>query len=599
MGKDNLLKAKGIAIQINMDNEKTRKLITSLAEQQYIPQEYLKIDNSGNKKGYLFKKSSLTYIKNFIYIYSLIENKKQTYEILIKKNIDIDALFKAKKHFIKCKSDVYKNTLHNLDNLIPVLKDKTIDFTKKILEEDEKLYCIKIQEELQEISNNKNLKQKEKLDLIKSLYEIGDRLTAKKNLRLYIEEYPRDIEGKLIYIKFLYDSMKKSYKKIEHYNNLKECAESPYAERDYEDLIAEEDLKMQNKRQNQYEKYLEIYLFYKNNNSLSSYKIEKEASEYLKRYYIGYYFLSNAGYSLSFYNHMHTQEKNLIDYYNTNILKEEKDLINKDIIIELFSISSDTKYFKFDNKNFIENDIISLYMYFIFDLKKYIEKSTYFFENLIELDLNKINPILLNEYVSFNHKDCNVNDTKNIFQKLFKIYLSKEKFIKFNKNLDEKILIYTNSKIEERKLNLFKRNDFIKLYKDKNNDILLEEFEKSLVKLIENSSMYKKVAYGYIKVILEEIVNKANRNIDIIYLLNKLFTMKIIINSSMNLFEYSWDYNKIMEQGCDISDGEDIIGEYVMEYCNFKSDLKDIINLLEKKLIFSDEFYIILNDLIK
>lgn len=192
------LKAKDIAKLLNLDNECIRKLITDIARKGYIPESlYLKEhieDGVSKKHSYFFKETSIPYIKNFIYLHSIIGNLKDTFNILNKNKSEdeIKKFLNERRTFLEKKCSVYRVGLYNYDNLISLLANNKNDFKKRIIQTENKLMTVKVIEEIEKnIENNPN----KLLDLVKMQVEIKDLNQALKNVNKVIEMDPNKIEA--------------------------------------------------------------------------------------------------------------------------------------------------------------------------------------------------------------------------------------------------------------------------------------------------------------------------------------------------------------------------------------------------------------------
>ena len=576
------MKAKEIAKLLNLDNECIRKLITDIARKGYMPESLYSIENIedgfSKKHSYFFKETSIPYIKNFIYLYSIIGTPKDTFNILNKKisENEIKKLLNEKRTFLEKKYSIYRNSLYNYDNLISLLVDEKNDLKKIIIQTENKLMAIEVIEEIEKnIKNNPD----KLLELVKMQVEIKDLNQALKNVNRVIEIDPEKIEAYNIKGQIYFELMNEPSKKVSEYKIMQESSESSSSYHIYEEMISEEDFECQKLYRSGINSYIEIYKLIKKGRNNISYDYEKTCKFKILNHYINVYINNSSG-SLNIYNKKRNQKDRFIHYKKTGEILEEKGILNnedKEIILDILIMPS---LVNFDNDEFIIDNLMTLEFYLLFDFEKYIKFSEFYFNSLKKMNLENINPFMLNTYLSHKHEDSNLKSRYWIFKEHFFMNLNEEEVLSFTKLLNEKSIEKIKNDNETVSLLTYKVDYFNKLYQNKNYDKLLNQLENTLKELSEEVPIYSgnhiKVLYTHLHLIYELSSNeiRLENYTKALKYLNKILNVDIKLLKKVEmatLYQLSWKYQCSYVEGAKDEYGTDILGCSVDDF-NFRKD---------------------------
>lgn len=584
-------KAIEVAKELGVESKEVRELITKIAMDRNISEEYIDvIENGDNNNKYYFYENSLTYIRNYLFLYGIFGTHKVVSNILNHKlnKSEVKGKFNRKIDYIGKKYSIYKNLLYNELNLLEMILDKNNDFYSKIIEDDNKLLSVKV---IEEIEKNIEKNPKQLIDLIKAQIEIGELLSAKENIEKIIELTPDNLEVYFLKAKVLLRLMNKPNKKINSYKIMQEGTETSSAWHAHEELIHEEYDEIEKLKRNRYDTYLKIYNLLKKSKSYSSYKMKQECeNEIFRSLYIKYFY--NSFISLDLSDHLRGKKEKLKKYRETGVLELPEKKFDKSFVDMILDIVFKPDVIDFRDEDNIKKGILALHFYFLVDYKKYIEYADFYFDSLKNMEAPLICPFMLSEYLSHTRKDNNTNNYKSVFQEHFNMNLSKDEIIELNEKINKRSMKEAESYNEARALNVFKVNNFKKLYNEKKYLKLISEMEDSLNKLIMNCDNYVKISYSFMELINKVVENniknqeysKAIENYERILIIDKVLYRKYSKNCSAG-----WTHNFYTVEGGQYHEYDDIFGNYFESPRTIEKTLENLAYKLEDHAIEGKE----------
>lgn len=248
-------------------------------------------------------------------------------------------------------------------------------------------------------------------------------------------------------------------------------------------------------------------------------------------------------------------KNNNMEKYNEEIKKEIDELK------KCMKLNKKNDY-EINNKIIYFNDLKNNYN------KKYIKKENKYYKqknNIIKIIKNKIIIIFNNKKIIFNTIIKIINYINNKIKKLNKLLFKKQKYI-YNKNLDFAEHIETFKYKDEKTIAVLGNNGAgksvtcVRMAKDfaqKNNKVLVIDFDvlnNSLHTILGVKKYPEKIKNNLIqnkneKLIIEDLIIKINKNIDLISGINLIFNSKNKITQDKlnNLIKnFSEKYNKII-----------------------------------------------------